>query len=155
MDHHLGNVVRHLVIEPGHHFFKVTHVFRTSLPEPIAPAANLPLHVTGALTQLVQACGPGIHGMQVYQLVDHVQAQLAGVFSAQLEILGEILAQNDALEPFHHVEVTAQNAVIVADGDNIGHVGIRRLQGLHHASFPQHVVGRLGDLAERWPAQHV
>src|SRR5690606_20576005 len=119
-------------IQPGHHGLKIADIVGTGLAEPVTPATNLALHITRALAQLVQTSSLGIHPVQVDQFVDHVQAQLAGIRFAQLEILGEILTQNDALEPLHYVEVAAHYTVVLANGDDAGHIRIDRLQGFHH-----------------------
>ena len=155
MNDHLGNVVRHLVVQPAHHCFKVTHVIRLRLAETVTPAANLALHITGALTQLIKAGGLGIDIVQVHQLVDHIQAQLAGIRLTELKVLGEILAQDDAFQALHDVKIAAQNVVVVADGDNVRNIREFGLESPHHLGFPQHVVGRLGNMAKRRAAQHV
>ena len=155
VDHHLGNVLRHLVVEPAHHRLKITHILRAGLAEAITPAADLPLYVTCPPAQLVQARRPGIHPMQVHQLVNHVQAELAGVRLTELKTLRKILAQDDALQAFHHIEIATQNVVIITDGDDVGHVRIDRLQSLHHLCLTQHIVGRFGDLAKRGPTENV
>ena len=93
--------------------------------------------------------------MQVHQLVDHIQAQLARIRLTELKVLGEILAQDDAFQALHDVKIAAQNVVVVADGDNVRNIREFRLESPHHLGFPQHVVGRLSNMAKRRAAQHV
>ena len=61
-------------------------VVGAGLAETVTPTANLALNVALTLTQLVQACCFGIDTVKIHQLVDHVQAKLAGIGFTELDL---------------------------------------------------------------------
>ncbi len=108
------------------------------------------------------ACGRGAGGegprrvdrMQLHQLVDDIQAQLACHHRVESQLRGQVLARDDAGDALHHEEVAAHHGRVVADGQYLGHDGVGGCEGPHHARLAQHVVGALRLVAEGRAAQH-
>ncbi|MNN32975.1 hypothetical protein D3C81_1467120 [compost metagenome] len=92
--------------------------------------------------------------MQFHQAVDEAFAQGLGAVGVKVQRGRDVRAQDDALDPFHHIELAADKAAVGAMHIGLGAVGEAAVELVEDAKLAAHVVGRLGLLPERWTAQH-
>ncbi|MNC09407.1 hypothetical protein D3C75_570300 [compost metagenome] len=92
--------------------------------------------------------------MQFHQAVDEALAQGLGAVGVKVQLGRDVRAQDDALDPLHHVELAADQAAVGAVHIGLGAVGEAAVELVKDAKLAAHVVGRLGLLPERWTAQN-
>ncbi|MNZ62040.1 hypothetical protein D3C78_801530 [compost metagenome] len=144
-----GRVVgRHLVVEPGFHRLPLWRIGGQGLLVAIAPAFDLARHVAFGLAEVTQAVGVVVDLVQFDEFVDEALAQGLGFRRVQPQLRRQVGAQDDAVDPFHHVELGTDHRFVGAV-----HVGFRAVrkavaQLIEDAEFTAHVVGRLGPVAE-------
>ncbi|MCY1440801.1 hypothetical protein D9M71_570900 [compost metagenome] len=141
-------VGRHLVVEPGLDRFPLWRIGGQGLFVAIAPAFDLSRHVAFGFTQVTQAVGVVVDAMQFHELVDETLAQGFGFRRIQAQLRRQVRAQDDAVDPFHDIELGTDHRFVGAV-----HVGFRAVrktvaQLIEDAEFTAHVVGRLGLVAE-------
>ena len=79
--------------------------------------------------------------MQLHQLVDKALAQGAGLLAAQCQFRWQVRAQNDALDPLHHIELGADQAFVSAMRVGLGAVGEGLAELVEDAELAAHVMG--------------
>ncbi|MNF58501.1 hypothetical protein D3C84_400580 [compost metagenome] len=149
-----GVVGGHLLLEPGLDGFPARRIGGQCLVVAIAPAVDLALHVALGLAQVGQAALLVIDLVQLHQFVDEAFAQGFGARGVQVEFRRQVRAQDDALDPFHDIELGANDRFIGAVHIRLGAVGKTTVELVEDAVFAAHVMGRLGLVAKGWPAQH-
>ena len=140
--------------EPLHDPFVGGGVRGVGRAEPFAPALHLAADVALRFSEVGQAGGAVVDLVQLDQFVDDVAAQGGDLVARKPHVGWQVLAQDDALDAFHDVEITAHDRWVLAVGDDPGHVGVDRGEGVQHPHLAPHVVGGLRLAAVRRPAQH-
>ena len=92
--------------------------------------------------------------MEAGQAVDDHLTDTLGQSRVALELIGQVLADNEAVAPLHDHEISADDVVVGAQ-----QIAARRQvevlpQHRQHSVFAAHVVGAGDHRAERRPAQH-
>ncbi|MNI63379.1 hypothetical protein D3C73_1187450 [compost metagenome] len=144
-------VGRHLVVEPGLDRFPMRCVRGQRFFVTIAPALDLPCHIAFGFAQVAQAVGVVVDLMQLDETVDETLAQGFGFCRIQAQLRRQFRAQDDALDPFHHVELGADHRFVSAMHIRLGAVRETVTQLIEDAEFAAHVVGGLG-LVAKWRA---
>ncbi len=117
----------------------------------LAPAAQLPVEEALGASEVAQADGLRVHGVQFHQGVDQAQHRLAGALRVQR---GELLhrAVRGALDVLHHVERRADDRVVLAEQQGLGDRDGRRVQCADHPVLALHVMCGGQDMTQRRPA---
>ncbi|MCY1366902.1 hypothetical protein D9M69_538120 [compost metagenome] len=152
-DPRLGVIARHLVLEPGLDRLPLRRIGGHGFFIAVDPATDLALHVAFRFTQVGEAAGLVINVVQLDQLVDEVLAQLAGASLVEVQLRGQLVAQDDAVDPFHDVELGADHRFVGAVRIGLRAIGEAGVELVEDAVFAPHVMGRLGLAAERRAAQ--
>ncbi|MNE27926.1 hypothetical protein D3C80_1213500 [compost metagenome] len=141
-------------MQPGGYRFPAWRIRCQGFFITAGPALDLALHVALRLAQVGQAAGGVVHLVQLDQAVDEAFAQGFGPASVQVKFGRDVRAQDDALDPFHHIELAADQAGVGAVCIGLGAVREAAVQLVEDAVLATHVVGRLGLLTEGWSTQH-
>ncbi len=130
----------HLVIQPGLDRFPLRGVRGQGLFITLAPTANLPRDIAFGLAQLAQATSVVIDAVQFDQALDKALAQRLGLGGIEAKLRWQVGAQDNALDPLHHIELRADQAFVAAM--RIGLRAIREavLEPIEDAEFAPHVV---------------
>ena len=91
--------------------------------------------------------------MQVDQHVERVGAQRPGLVLVERYAGREVAARDDAVDALHHVELAADDRLVLAERDHLGHQRERVGEAVLDAVLPAHVVRTLGLLAAGRTAQ--
>ncbi|CRS20361.1 hypothetical protein PAERUG_P48_London_17_VIM_2_01_13_05483 [Pseudomonas aeruginosa] len=150
-DARLVVIGRLLVLEPGLDRFPERRVGGQGLLVAVGPAGDLALHVAVRSAQVGQSAGGVVDVVQFDELVDEALAQAAGLLFVEIQLWRQFGAQDDALDPFHDVELGADHRRVGAVEVGFRAVGEACVQLVQDAVFAAHVVGRLGLVAE-WRA---
>jgi hypothetical protein len=142
----------HFFVQPGGDLFPARRIRGQGFFVAAGPALDLALHIAFRLAQVGQAAGVVVHLVQLDQAVDEAFAQGFGPAGVEVQFGRDVRAQDDALDPLHHIELAADQAV-GAVHVGLGAVGEAAVELVEDAEFAAHVVGRLGLVAERRAAQ--
>ncbi|MNZ69755.1 hypothetical protein D3C78_880660 [compost metagenome] len=99
----------HFVVEPGLDRLPLWRVRGQGFFITVAPALDLPGDIAFRLAQVGQAAGRVVDTVQFNQLVDEALAQRPGVARVQAQFRRQLGAQDDPLDPLHHIELGANH----------------------------------------------
>lgn len=116
----------------------------------LAPAAQLPVQEPLGASEVPEADGLRVDGVQLHEGVDQTQHRLAGALGAQR---GELLrrAVRGALDVLHDVERRADDRVVLAEQHRFRDRDGRRVQPADHAVLALHVVRGGQHMTQRRP----
>ena len=139
-----GGILRHVVGEPARDVGEARHVPGAGARVALGPALDLAAHVAGTLAQIAQAGGIDVHRVQRHQLVDDGQTERAGGRLVEMHAARHAGARDQPAQPLHDVELAADDGVVVAVGDHLGHMGKCGSEPRLHPVLAPHVVRRRG-----------
>ena len=119
----------------------------------LGPAANLAFEIAFRLAEIGEASGGVVHAMQAHEVFDEGFAEAAGFFRGEIETLGELSAQDNAVDRLHQVEGRADDGIVIAVEENFGSGLVNGVKIGEDAKFAGHVVRGFHFAAEGRPAE--
>src|SRR3954469_5020939 len=124
---------------------------RVDLPQ-ARPAAELALEVAGRLAEPVEPARRVVDGVEVDEAVDELEAEPAALVG-RVDRLRDPVGDDRANDLLHDVERRADDAVVLADGEDLRHAHAAAAQADLDVRLAHHVVRGRRQRGRRRPAQ--
>ena len=140
--------------QPRDHRPEIRHIGGAGAPVAGRPALDLATHIALTAVEIGEPGGGDVHRVQLHQRVDGRLGQPPGGDAVQAQLARQVLAQDPADHPLHHIELGADHRAVVAESDHARHQRVHRPQRRLHPVFAAHVVGATGLGAGGRATQH-
>ena len=137
-DHGLA-LLRNVVRQPGHEPVHGLDLLGLRGDVLLAPAPDLTLVVIAGLAEVAEAHRFRVDVVQRRQHPSQIQVHGPPLFRRLLRQAG--LGEHPAVDPFHHVELGADDLGVVAAHEHLRYGYVRVLQRFHHPMLAVHLMG--------------
>ena len=144
VDQAVPHVLRLVGLEPLHHRGEIGHVRGAGPPVPGRPALDLAAHVALTAVEIGEPGGVDVHRVQVHQRVDRRLGQSPRGDAIHAQFPRQVLAQDRAAHPLHHVELGADDRQVVAEPHHPRDERVHGPQRRLHSVLAAHVVRPAG-----------